>query len=74
MPIAEVTATTPIAELPIGKGAREALLGYGVPLAQLVFRDREALRSELLRRPTCNRRALAEIETALDACEANAAT
>lgn len=72
MPIGEVTVSTPIADLPIGRDARAALLRYAVPLAELVQRERAALQSEILRLPTCNRRALIEIEAVLDACLANA--
>ncbi|MEO7688338.1 MAG: hypothetical protein ABIS51_03560 [Sphingomonas sp.] len=71
MPIDKVTATTPIANLPVGKDARTALLHYGLPLAELMDRDRHKLHPELLRLPTCNSRALREIEAVLDACRAN---
>ena len=74
IPMHDVSVTTPIADLPIGKDARAALLRYGVPLADLAHRERQTLQPELLQLPNCNRRALIEIEAVLDACLANLAS
>jgi hypothetical protein len=72
MSLTEVTVSTSIADLPIGKDACAALLPYGFPLAELIHHGRYALQSELLRLPGCNRRKLMEVEAVQDDCLANA--
>lgn len=68
VPLEEVTSATAIEDLPIGRRARETLTRYGVPLADLIERDRAALEVDLLQLQNCNRRALIEIVAVLDAC------
>lgn len=67
-PVYEFTLETPIDNLPIDARSRAALLSYGVPLSDLIHRDRLILCTDMLRLPNCNRRAWNEIERILDAC------
>ncbi len=64
----DYSVDTPFAKLPIGPQSRAALELYGVPLSELVRRERRALCADMLRLPQCNRRAWTEIEGVLDRC------
>jgi orotate phosphoribosyltransferase-like protein len=66
--IKDFTVETPVELLPIRPQAREVLLRYGVPLSDLILRDRVALSADMLRLPNCNRRTWNEIEAVLDQC------